>query len=224
MTKIAWNFVFGVLFLLLAYGAFALSRTTFDPCADTYLQKVPAFSSQVIMVHLIEGSKVEGTACEKQGNFWKRALKPFLAVIGKNGIAPHGKKKEGDMKTPAGLFPLGNAFGTKPLALNMDFRYVTSEDKFIDDAAHKNYNTWVTGKTDAKSYEPMLISAYKLGIVVNYNMNPIVPGAGSAIFMHLWQSIKVPTHGCIAMDEYHLSALLHWLDKKQHPYIFIKDQ
>jgi L,D-peptidoglycan transpeptidase YkuD (ErfK/YbiS/YcfS/YnhG family) len=132
-----------------------------------------------------------------------------------------GEKKEGDMKTPAGLYPLGEAFGTEPLALKMDYRYITTDDKFVDDVTNKNYNTWVKGKTDAKSFESMLIKEYKMGIVINYNMNPVVPGAGSAIFMHLWRSIDVPTLGCIAMDEQHLLKLLHWLDKQQHPYILI---
>lgn len=128
------------------------------------------------------------------------------------------------MRTPAGLYPVGDAFGSEPLALKMDFKYITADDKFIDDVSHSGYNTWVKGNTNAKSYESMLIDVYRIGAVVNYNMNPVIPGAGSAIFIHLWRSIHSGTHGCIAMEESHLLKLLHWLDKEKHPYIFISSK
>jgi L,D-peptidoglycan transpeptidase YkuD (ErfK/YbiS/YcfS/YnhG family) len=104
----------------------------------------------------------------------------------------------------------------------MDYKYITADDKFIDDAHHKHYNSWVSGPTDAKSYESMLIKPYAYGAVVNYNMNPTTAGAGSAIFIHLWESPHSPTAGCIALDKKHLLMMLHWLDKNQHPYIFIQ--
>ena len=95
------------------------------------------------------------------------------------------------------------------------------DDKFIDDVTSTRYNTWVNGKTDAKSYESMLIPQYKMGVVINYNMNPTIVGSGSAIFMHLWRSPVSPTAGCVAMDERHLLSVMHWLDKSQHPFIYI---
>jgi len=145
----------------------------------------------------------------------------FRAVIGKKGLASIGKKKEGDLKTPAGLYPIGVAFGTRPLALKMDYKYITAEDKFIDDVTSKQYNTWVSGSTNAKSYESMFIEPYAFGAVINYNRNPTIAAAGSAIFIHLWRSPSSPTAGCIALEKKHLLRLLHWLDKKQHPYILI---
>ena len=179
-------------------------------------------TSQIILVTSMGGSKAEITACQKTGMAWIHVLTPsFPGVIGKKGLAPLGTKKEGDLKTPAGLYPIGEAFGSNPLVLKMDYKYITVDDKFIDDVTSPHYNTWVRGKTDAKSYEPMLIDQYKMGLVINYNMNPTVTGAGSAIFMHLWGSLNTPTVGCVATDEQHLSALLYWLDKKQHPYIYI---
>lgn len=195
-----------------------------DPCQVlTAPQTIPANTGQLIVVQSLGGFKAEITACQRQGKTWNQVLMPsWVGSIGKNGVAPIGEKKEGDLKTPVGLHALGQAFGSQPLALKMDYKYITSEDKFIDDPNHKDYNTWVNGKTSAKSYESMLIKSYKMGVVVNYNMNPITPGAGSAIFMHLRQAPNVPTAGCVSMDEPHLLALLHWLDKKQHPYIFIK--
>ncbi|MDR3442047.1 MAG: L,D-transpeptidase family protein [Legionella sp.] len=163
------------------------------------------------------------TLCQRQGVIWKPMfISSFKAVIGKNGVASVGEKKEGDLKTPAGLYPIGEAFGTRSLALKMDYKYITADDKFIDDVNHKHYNSWVSGSTDAKSYESMLIESYTYGAVINYNMNPTIAGAGSAIFIHLWRSPNSPTAGCIALDKKHLLMLLHWLDKNQHPYILVR--
>ncbi|WP_454782355.1 L,D-transpeptidase family protein [Legionella sp. WA2022007384] len=208
-------------FFFLVYFFISIKKYSTDPCVLAHLQDVPDDTSQVIVVNLVKGFEAKVTACKRQRQSWKLALNSFPAVVGQEGVAPVGKKKEGDRKTPAGLYPLGDAFGTEPLGLKMDFKYITSDDKFIDDASHSGYNTWVRGKTDAKSYESMLIDVYKMGAVVNYNMNPVIPGDGSAIFIHLWRSIHVGTYGCIAMDEPHLSKLLHWLDKTQRPYIYI---
>ncbi|KTD41349.1 hypothetical protein [Legionella parisiensis] len=54
----------------------------------------------------------------------------FFAMLGKGWVAPVGEKKEGDMRTPAGLYPLGDTFSSEPLALKMDFKYITADDKF----------------------------------------------------------------------------------------------
>lgn len=205
---------------------FTSAKNKKDSCEiliSSNMENLSPLASQLLVVKSIGGIKVEITACQLQGKVWQRAVtsEPFLGVIGKNGLASVGEKKEGDLKTPVGLFPLGEAFGSRPLALKMDYRYITREDKFIDDVTNIRYNTWVSGETDAKSYESMFIPEYKMGVVIHYNMNPIIPGSGSAIFMHLWQSSTTPTAGCVATDEKHLLALLHWLDKSQHPFIYI---
>jgi L,D-peptidoglycan transpeptidase YkuD (ErfK/YbiS/YcfS/YnhG family) len=196
-----------------------------DLCQHLTTVTIPSSTQQVIFVQSQQGVKAKITACEWNKQ-WHTALftRPIAAVIGKNGLAALGTKKEGDLKTPEGLYPIEWTFGTTPLALKMDFRYITDEDKFIDDPKNKDYNTWIHGTTSAQSYEPMRIPLYKLGAVVNYNMNPIMSGAGSAIFLHLWRSADQGTAGCIAMSEEHLLSLLLWLDKKQHPYIYISDK
>ncbi|STY29267.1 Uncharacterized protein conserved in bacteria [Legionella wadsworthii] len=198
-----------------------IAESSPDACSVTSPNAIPDSATQLIIVKLVKGFNAELTACKKQGQSWKKVWNSFPSVVGESGIAPVGEKKEGDMRTPAGLYPLGDAFGTKPLALKMDFKYITPEDKYIDDIAHSEYNTWVKGKTSAKNYESMFIDVYKMGIIVNYNMNPVIPGAGSAIFIHLWRSYHTGTYGCIALKEAHLAKLLHWLDKQQNPHILI---
>lgn len=189
---------------------------------STQVKKTLPYSSQIIIVKSLGGIKANMTLCQRQKNLWKPVFTPgFSVVLGKNGLALIGEKKEGDSKTPAGLYPIGEAFGTQPLALKMDYKYITADDKFIDDVNSKQYNTWVSGSTNAKSYESMLIQPYRYGAVINYNMNPTIAGNGSAIFIHLWRSPNSPTAGCIALEKKHLLMMLDWLDKRQHPYILV---
>ena len=202
------------------------ANKTKDACqvlnTSEQLKKIQPYPSQVIIVKSLGGIKANMTLCQRQGVIWKPMFTPaFSAVVGKNGIAGIGKKKEGDLKTPAGLHPIGEAFGTQPLALKMDYKYITADDKFIDDINDERYNAWVSGSTNAKSYESMLIEPYIYGAVINYNMHPTIAGKGSAIFIHLWRSPNSPTAGCIALEKRHLLMMLHWLDKAQHPYILV---
>lgn len=183
-----------------------------------------ADTQQVLLVKSLGGIKATIAACswnKKKGWHADVFKQPVAAVIGKKGLAALGKKKEGDLKTPSGLYPIQWTFGVQPLALKMNFRLITSDDKFIDDPSDPLYNTWVEGATKAHSYERMMHPLYKVGAVVNYNMNPTLPGAGSAIFLHIWRSEKEGTAGCIALSEQYLLHILHWLDKKQKPYIYI---
>ncbi len=186
-------------------------------------KKIPLSTSQIMIVKALGGFKAKVVLCEKQRNEWRSVFTPaFRAVIGRNGVASVGRKKEGDLKTPAGFFPIGEAFGFHPLAVKMDYKYITAADKFIDDVNSKHYNQWVTGSTKAQSYENMLIPPYMYGAIVNYNMNPIIRGAGSAIFIHLWTTPYTSTSGCIALEKKSVLKILHWLDKKQYPHILVQ--
>ena len=183
--------------------------------------ELPESTTQLIIVKSTSKAMASVTAWQKYGATWKQAFKPIISDVGSQGIS--ATKHEGDDKTPAGLFPLGTAFGTLPLSLNIPYRRLTADDKFIDDVNSKDYNKWVHGNTNADSYETMLREdgIYNAGIVINYNMNPIIPGKGSAIFMHIWYGPNIGTTGCVAMEESDLIKILRWLNKINHPYILI---
>lgn len=53
---------------------------------------------------------------------------------------------------------------------------------------------------------------YDLIVVVGFNDDPIVPAAGSAIFIHLARPDFSPTEGCVALRRVDLLALLGLLD------------
>ena len=49
---------------------------------------------------------------------------------------------------------------------------------------------------------------YDLVVVLNYNLSPVVPGAGSAIFLHLAAPDLRATDGCVAIECRAMVALL----------------
>ena len=146
-------------------------------------------------------------------------------MIGRNGIAPLGQKKEGDGRTPSGIYPLGSAFGY-PVSIDtgLPYRQATDLDFWVDDTKSMQYNQWVHGTPIANSFEQMkrLDNLYQFGIVIGYNMNPIIPGAGSAIFMHVWRRYNSSTAGCVAVNQRYLRKILHWLDKQYQPVIILE--
>jgi L,D-peptidoglycan transpeptidase YkuD (ErfK/YbiS/YcfS/YnhG family) len=61
--------------------------------------------------------------------------------------------------------------------------------------------------------------AYIHFAVVVYNASPIVPGRGSAIFLHA--DIGVPTNGCISLPLGQLDQVLRWLRPSDKPLVVI---
>ena len=163
-------------------------------------------------------------AFEKTGTGWKRVLPVMKTVIGKHGFAVAGKKKEGDFKTPSGIFLLGTVFGYPPSCdTKMNYQMVTDDDYWVDDINSDQYNRWIKGKPRASSYEILKRKddLYKFGIVVEYNTDPVLKGRGSAVFIHVWPGENSHTAGCIAMAEKNIKHLLKWLDIKKHPRIIM---
>src|SRR5207248_7542861 len=61
--------------------------------------------------------------------------------------------------------------------------------------------------------------AYQRLAVIAYNTDPIVPGRGSGIFVHV--ETGGPTNGCVSLPADRLTALLRWLDPGKAPQIVI---
>lgn len=161
---------------------------------------------------------------EKTQGRWKEAQAPIVAVVGQRGLAETGQKQEGDRKTPQGLFALGKVFG-KNVSFDTKMPYEKLQDdmKWIDDPRSRQYNRLVRGPTSAESYETMLRNdeLYDLVMVLEYNTEPVVPGKGSAIFMHIWESPSAGTAGCVAMARSDLENVLKWLAPEKKPQILV---
>jgi L,D-peptidoglycan transpeptidase YkuD (ErfK/YbiS/YcfS/YnhG family) len=164
-------------------------------------------------------------ALEKKDGKWKKVRESIDGVIGKNGFAKPGEKREGDGKTPSGIFPLKMAFGyNESIRTKMPYRQALRDDLWIDDINAVDYNRWIKKEnTQAVSYEKMKRddNLYKYGIVIGYNTDPVIKGYGSAIFFHVWRGGNMATAGCVAVAEENIVKILGWLDPQALPQIIM---
>lgn len=186
-------------------------------------------STQIILFkkqHSCDATKTNLYMIEKYGDAWQQVFEPLEVTIGRNGLAPAGEKREGDGRTPSGIYHLKLAFGyDKSVHTKMPYRQALEDDIWIDDPDAEDYNHW--GKkqlTKATSYEMMKRDdhQYKYGIVVEYNTDPVIQGNGSAIFLHVWKGEGMPTAGCVAVSEENMLKILGWLDPAAEPLIIME--
>ena len=80
---------------------------------------------------------------------------------------------------------------------------------WCDDPAHPDYNRQVV-LPFAASHEELWREdqIYDLVVVLGYNDDPVIPGKGSAIFLHLAREDFSPTEGCVACARTDLLDLL----------------
>jgi L,D-peptidoglycan transpeptidase YkuD (ErfK/YbiS/YcfS/YnhG family) len=126
------------------------------------------------------------------------------AAVGRSGVAVN--KREGDGATPVGTFPLTSGFyrpdRMAPPRSDLRVRALSPQDAWVDDPADRNYNRLVSLPYPAHAEQMWLDDAvYDLLVVIGYNMDPVVPDAGSAIFLHIARPDFSPTAGCIAVDK-----------------------
>ncbi|MBU5637653.1 M15 family metallopeptidase [Geomonas sp. Red69] len=156
---------------------------------------------------------------------WELAFPPVAVNLGRNGVAPPFEKREGDGRTPAGIFPLRTAFGY-PATFPGKFpcRQVDTQDLWVDDPQSPDYNRWVwRGETRAASFEELLRPdpLYRYALVLDYNSEPVVRDLGSAIFIHVERGPETGTAGCVSLPEKELVQLMGWLDPEQRPQVVI---
>jgi L,D-peptidoglycan transpeptidase YkuD (ErfK/YbiS/YcfS/YnhG family) len=124
------------------------------------------------------------------------------AVCGKGGV--RGDKREGDHASPAGGFPLVNAF-YRPDRLPaprtaLALAPLKPADGWVDDPADPRYNTLVALPYPASAEALWRDDGlYDLIVVIGYNTAPVTPGKGSAIFLHVARPDFSGTEGCIAV-------------------------
>lgn len=130
-----------------------------------------------------------------------------FSVKGRLGWAGLGKQKEGDGKTPIGVFRFIASFGIKdnPGVSVLPYLKVDERHHWVDDPNSKYYNKCVstddvvadwTSSEHLYKYAP----SYHYSLALNYN-EACVPGAGCAIFLHCPNDSFGPTAGCIAIPE-----------------------
>mgnify|MGYP001021842006 CR=1 FL=1 len=161
---------------------------------------------------------------EKNGNAWRQGMAPVQAVVGMGGFAAPGEKREGDHKSPSGVFSIPMCFGNRPNpGVRFPYRQVDTDSYWVDDPESAFYNTFQTGEADGrwKSAENLGLTGaeYDYAAVIGYNTEKRVPGKGSAIFLHVWNGPGSATEGCTALSEENLLSVLKWLDPAKDPVI-----
>ena len=208
--------------LLMISGCAGQSSDRESSLADTVI------TGNQLLVALAESddsSLVQIYFLERTAVGWELRTGPLPGIIGRNGFAAPGEKREGDGRAPTGLFVLESAFGyAASINSSMPYQQATENDLWVDDVLSPDYNTWVKrGQTSATSFEVMKLAdnRYRHGLVTGYNRNPIIKGYGSGIFVHTWLEDGYTTSGCVAFDEAELVKILAWLDPAQQPQVLM---
>lgn len=223
--------------LLLALGpdpaADAAARTPGSPSVTQPADTVPGThrirdSRQHVLVVVETPSTTTGTLhrLEITEAGWRRIGPAVPVVVGRAGVGP---KREGDGRSPRGIFRLSRAFGyasAAPDHVDWPYRAMAPGTVCVDDQGSRHYDRIVAPEAvdsvDWTSAEAMRRDRvhgddlYEWGIGVDHNPDRR-PGAGSCIFLHVWRGPESPTAGCTAMPEEHLLELMAWLDAGDRP-------
>ena len=140
----------------------------------------------------------------------------FKCCIGKNGSTRF--KKEGDHKTPKGVFEIENLYYRKdrlnePKTHLKCFK-ITRNKGWCDDVnVPKKYNKLITVNNNIK-HEKLFRADHKydLLIPIKYNFKNPKTGRGSCIFIHLTDNYK-PTAGCVALKKKDFLIMLRLIKK-----------
>jgi L,D-peptidoglycan transpeptidase YkuD (ErfK/YbiS/YcfS/YnhG family) len=138
----------------------------------------------------------------------------FPCAVGRGGIGV--KRAEGDGVTPVGRHRieavLRRADRMRPPGrgrAGVGGGPIGPSDGWSDDPADPDYNRRVR-RPHRHRCEPLRRAdrQYDLVAVLDWNRRPVVPGRGSAIFLHVWRRPRHPTAGCIAFRAADLAWIL----------------
>jgi len=142
---------------------------------------------------------------KRAGEGWQASYgdKVWRAAVGKSGI--QAEKTEGDNVSPIGCWPIrrvlyrADKLKTAPISV-FETATIDPQDGWCDAADHPDYNRPVR-LPFAASHEEMWRKddLYDIVVVLGQNDDPIVPGGGSAIFLHVASEGYGPTAGCAAL-------------------------
>jgi L,D-peptidoglycan transpeptidase YkuD (ErfK/YbiS/YcfS/YnhG family) len=140
----------------------------------------------------------------------------FRCALGKNGIRQ--KEREGDFVTPKGKYKLIKIYyradRIKKIRSPLKKIKIKKNMGWCDDVNSKYYNKQI--KINKKiSHEKLYRkdNVYDIVVVLNYNINPIIKGKGSAIFLHVAKKNYKKTQGCIALKKSELLNLVSKIKK-----------
>ena len=125
----------------------------------------------------------------------------WRCALGRGGIT--ADKVEGDGCTPAGRFPIRRLLyrpdRVRAIACAFPSQPMSPSDGWCDAPTDPAYNRLIT-RPYAARHETLWREdpLYDLLLVIGHNDDPVIPGKGSAVFLHLAHADYRPTEGCVA--------------------------
>ena len=134
-------------------------------------------------------------------------------ALGRSGVAPADDKREGDGKTPLGEWPLkqehNQADHDNTPQTALETRAIMPDEGWCDAPEDPSYNRPVRLPYPASAERLWRDDGlYDLVVVLGHNDDPVEPGMGSAIFLHLAATDYRPTEGCVAIRRADMETLL----------------
>ncbi|PYC69908.1 hypothetical protein C7C46_27735 [Streptomyces tateyamensis] len=180
-----------------------------------YLARIPAGTAQVL-VAAGSGKDAADTTVTLYSRTPDGRWRAGTAWPAHNGFAGWtADHREGDLRSPVGVFPLSDAGGLKgdpgsKLPYHQDDAFVAEGSGFTGDS---------------------LAGAFDYVVAIDYNRvagsspldrrEPLGAARGGGIWLHVDHG--GPTHGCVSLTEDHMAELLRTLDPAAHPVIVMGD-
>jgi L,D-peptidoglycan transpeptidase YkuD (ErfK/YbiS/YcfS/YnhG family) len=219
-----------LLLLLAALGPFGPSAgpASAAPREPPFAALVPAGTTQVIRTahshdwcDAIWCTVTQAWERDESGHW--TTVAQFRSTIGRRGF---GKTREGDRRSPTGIFRITVTFSTgdaNPGRLPWRRRLPTS---MVSDQPGRRYNTWIEQRGRTTGDRPSM----RWGLIIDYNHPRLVigqgprpvAGKGSGIFMHTSRpgALWAPTLGCTQVgNPQSMYWLLTWLRPGARPRI-----
>ena len=137
----------------------------------------------------------------------------FACSVGRGGIVPEAVKTEGDGASPAGAWRLTGLYWRADCSLRpltgLTAAPLGPQQGWAETPEDPAYNLPIRHPhpfpADRMTRGDPL---YDICAITDHNAAPVVPGAGSAIFVHLWRRPRWPTAGCVAFRRLDLEWIL----------------
>lgn len=142
--------------------------------------------------------------------------KEYFCSYGRNGFCVN--KIEGDGCTPVGNFRILGGFyrydKIGSLTSLLPLVVTSPEMGWCDDPESAEYNNLISKPYD-KNHEDLYRhdDRYDIVLYIDHNMNPVVSGKGSAIFIHVASFGYGPTEGCIGLSLQDLKEIVTHINK-----------
>ncbi len=197
----------------------APSVSALPAAAQSVIVEVPSASESVGTLKIVE--LVDGVE--------RVVLGPVSARVGRNGV--RRDRREGDGTTPLGSMAITGAFGSAGKArTGLAYRRVVEGDCWISDVKDRAYNRRVRrSRCEAPNEDLFRIAsggAYEFAVTTDYNTSPVVPGKGSAIFIHVHSRDAFgrtkPTSGCVSVARSVMKRLFALLDPAKNPVLVVR--